>query len=357
MSKLSIPINKGNYSLDTLEREEQFYNYLSEGWEEEYFQYRTNWVKFAQDQYVADYPLLVDLELASICNLACPMCYTITDQFKSRVNAKLMDYDLFKKVIDEIEGHVPAVRLSLRGESTLNSHFIDCICYAHAKGIKEISFLTNGSKFTPDYFAKVMKAGASWITISFDGLGNKYEEIRSPNKFDEMLANIKEMKRIKQRYNTHKPVIKIQSIWPAIKTDPQAFYDTFAPHVDLVAFNPLIDYLGKDTDILYDHSFSCPQLYQRLVIGADGKVMMCANDEDSEIEIGNANTQSVRQIWHGEKLQEFRDIQKSKCGFKEIPICRKCYLPRLTTDDEVGVVKGRKFIVKNYAHRNQEIGE
>ena len=35
----------------------------------------------------------------------------------------------------------------------------------------------------------------------------------------------------------------------------------------------------------------CPQLYQRIVIGSDGKVMMCSNDEDGEVIIGNATTQ------------------------------------------------------------------
>ena len=44
---------------------------LSSGWEKDYNQYRSDWIKFPKNQKISDYPLLVDLELASICNLKC----------------------------------------------------------------------------------------------------------------------------------------------------------------------------------------------------------------------------------------------------------------------------------------------
>ena len=97
-NKQIIPINKGNYSsFETSNREKLFESYKSEGWKKEYNNYRENWSKFPQNQFVNEYPLLVDIELASVCNLKCPMCYTITDEFKEKVNAKLLDFDLFKK--------------------------------------------------------------------------------------------------------------------------------------------------------------------------------------------------------------------------------------------------------------------
>lgn len=356
MPETNIPINKGNYSMETPEREALFERYRGEGWEDEYREYRANWTKYAREQYVSEYPLLVDLELSSICNLNCPMCYTITAAFREKVNATLMDFGLFTAVIDEIYGKVPAVRLSLRGEPTLHKQFVECIRYAKSKGIREVSFLTNGSRLSAEYFEQIMDAGADWITVSLDGLGDTYESIRKPLRFDGMLENLKEMKSIKERHGTHKPVIKVQSVWPAIRDDPQLFYETLAPYVDLIAFNPLIDYLANDREILYEDNFSCAQLYQRCVIGADGVAMMCANDEGNAAPIGNANTESIYEIWHGKKLQHVRAIHRREDGFLEIPVCRKCYLPRSTEDDEVAVVQGREFIVKNYVDRSQVVG-
>lgn len=356
MNDRYVPINKGNYSMDTVEREALFEKSKALGWEKEYAQYRSDWVDFAQRQFVSEYPLLVDVELSSICNLSCPMCYTITEEFKQKVNSTRMDWELYKKLIDEIGGKVPALRLSLRGEATLHPRFFDAIRYAKEKGIKEVSTLTHGGKFTLGYFEKAVNAGIDWITISVDGVGATYNKIRAPLKFDDLLEKIKAIKRYKDEKGLRKPVIKIQGIWPAIEQDPQLYYDTFAPIADLVAFNPLIDYLGNDRQIEYLEDFTCPQQYQRLVIGADGLVMKCSNDEENREVIGDVNRESVYAIWHGEKMKAVREAQKRERGFMESGVCRKCYLPRKTNDD-VGRIGQRTFVVKNYVHRLQVIGK
>jgi radical SAM protein with 4Fe4S-binding SPASM domain len=353
-----VPINKGNYSMDTPEREEAFQRRLGEAWPEGYAAYRLSWSEYPRDQFISDYPLLVDIELASICNLKCPMCYTISAGFKEHVNTKRMEWPLFHKIIDEIGGRVPAIRLSLRGEATLNRHFVDCIRYAKAKGIKEVSTLTHGFKLTLPFFAQLAEAGIDWITISIDGIGATYERIRKPIRFDELLKKIKDIKRFKDERGLNRPVIKVQGIWPAIAENPDAYYQTFAPYVDLVAFNPLIDYLGNDSkaDIQFVEGFSCPQQYQRLVIGADGLVMKCSNDEENREVIGDIRKETVHQIWHGPKMQAVRDLHRQHNGFLQSAVCRRCYLPRRTKDEEVRI-DGRNVIVRNYVNRTQVIGK
>ncbi len=358
MSDRYVPINKGNYSMDTPERESLFEKYRGEGWEEEYKEYRKNWEQYPKKLHVSEYPLLVDIELASICNLKCKMCYTITDEFKTLVNTTRMDYELFKKIVDEIGGKVPAIRLSLRGEATLNKNFAECIAYAKENGIKEVSTLTHGGKLTLPFFKKIADAGIDWITISADGVGETYESVRKPLRFADLLEKLKNIKQYKIENNLHRPVIKVQGIWPALKDNPKEYYDTFAPYADLVAFNPLIDYLSndKESDIEYIKEFTCPQHYQRLVIGADGLVMQCSNDEENREVIGDIKIQSVHEIWHGEKLQKIRETHLREGGFLNKEICRRCYLPRKTEDEEASI-DGRVFIVRNYTNRNQLIGK
>ena len=351
-----MPINKGNYSMDTPEREALFEANRGYGWEEEYRQYRSNWERCAKEKVILDYPLLVDLELSTVCNLHCPMCYTTTEEFK-KVQKGFMDFALFCKVIDEIKGHVPAIRLSLRGEPTLHPDFIKCIYYAKQAGIKEVSTLTNASKLEPEFFEKMMLAGIDWITISLDGLKEQYEKIRFPLKFEDTLRKIKEIKRIKGNYHARRPVIKIQSVWPAVKNDVEEYYQLFSPYVDLIAFNPLVDYLDKDTEITYDDNFSCPQQYQRLVIGSNGKVMPCSYDEMNRMCVGDANIQTVHEIWHGKEMQHMREIHARYKGFLEVPLCKICCLPRETVENEQTTVHGEKIAIKNYVGRTQEIGK
>lgn len=352
-----IPVNKGHFEMDTKARIHDFHEKLSKGWEGEYKEYRKAWEFYPRNKEVRDYPILVDMELASNCNLTCAMCYTVTDEFKASVKRKLMDFELYKKVVDQVAGKIFALRLSWRGESTLHNKFIEAVSYAKMKGIKEVSFLTNGSMLTLDYFKKLAEAGADWITVSFDGLEEEYNKIRQPLTYKETLEKLRDIHEFKKNNCLEKPVIKVQGVWPAIRKDPEKFYNTLAKVTDLVAFNPLIDYLGKDSNIIYEENFTCPQIYERMFVSSTGEVMMCCADGYGEEVVGDANQESIHEIWHGEKLQRIRGLHNKKNGFLEVPICGKCYYPRKTEVDEVANINGRSILVENYINRKQVIGE
>jgi radical SAM protein with 4Fe4S-binding SPASM domain len=202
--------------------------------------------------------------------------------------------------------------------------------YAKRAGIKEVSTLTNGLRLNPALFTELMEAGLDWLTISFDGMGRTYDEIRAPATFDAAVEKIKAYKRIKEEAGSLKPVIKIQSVWPAIKDCAQEFYELFEPYVDHVASNPLVDYLRKDQDIEYLENFTCPVLYQRLVIGSDGKILLCSNDEMGMHPLGDANTDSLHEVWHGPRMEAARAIHRQHRGVELLEPCRHCYLPRKT---------------------------
>jgi len=351
-------INKGQFSLEPPEREAEFEKKRSFGVENFYLENRKQWREYPIKFYVADYPLHVDIELSTICNLKCPMCYTNTEKFKTNVHSGYMQEKLFKKLIDECaEGNVFSIRLSLRGESLIHPKVIDFIDYAKKKGIKEVSTLTNGLQLNEDKFKKMMDAGIDWITISFDGLGRTYEKIRYPAKYDHAIKKISNYSKLKQDVNRIKPVIKIQTILPAIQENPKAFYDIFFPITDMVSVNPLIDYLSLDDQkkILYEKNFSCPQIYQRLVVGSDGLVLMCTNDLFGEQIIGDANKQTIQSIWKSPKLEKARLSNKYHRGGTDYNICAKCYLPRKTEKDYIKI-GNRVVSIENYLNRSQIIG-
>lgn len=352
-----IPINKGQFTLETNERIQSFEEKRGHGVSEDYKQNRSQWTEFAKRQYVSDYPLHVDIELASVCNLQCPMCYTISPEFKAKVNTKLMDFDLFTRLVDQCAaGNVYSIRLSFRGESFLHKRILECLRYAKQKGIKEVSTLTNGLRLDEEMFKEMMEAGMDWITISFDGLGETYEQIRRPAKYERAVEKIANYAKIKADAGRVKPVIKVQSILPAIEKDPQAFYDVFAPITDMVSANPLIDFLQSKKDMPKIENFACPQIYQRLVVGADGLCMMCANDEEGKIIVGDANTQSIHEIWHGKEMSRVREIHRRCAGAKELSACAECYLPLQTYEAEVPV-GDRHVVAEKYVAGKQKVIE
>ena len=352
-----IPINKGHFELDTDQRKNNFEKKLSKGWEDEYHKYSSLWTSLAKNKEISDYPVLIDLELSSKCNLRCPMCYTTTDEFLEKVSLKFMDINLIKKIILEVSGKIYALRLSLRGESTLNPNFIEAVKFAKENGIKEVSTLTHGKKLTGNFLRKLVDAGIDWITVSIDGMHEDYNNIRRPLTWEGTLGRLKEIQDLKKQLNREKPVIKVQGIWPSIRKYPTEYYESLLPYTDLIAYNPLIDYLGNDTEIIYEDNFSCPQLYQRIVVGSDGNVLLCANDEEGRHFIGNANFQSIHEIWHGSKMNEARELHSQKDGFKEIPVCKDCYYPRKAIPDETAQVGDREITIHNYVNRAQEVGK
>jgi hypothetical protein len=350
-----VPINKGQFTLEPPEREAEFERRRGAGVEAEYAENRRQWREYAEQQSVSDYPVHVDLELASICNLRCPMCYTISDGFRAHVNAKLMDYDLFTKCVDECAANgVYSIRLSFRGEAFLHPRIVDCVRYAKSKGIKEVSSLTNGGRLDTKMFGELMEAGLDWLTISVDGVGEVYDEIRKPLKFDDMVAKLTEFKRLKEAAGRVKPVIKVQSVLPAIEKNPEEYYSIFAPITDMVSANPLIDFHESKEGLPKIPDFSCPQPYQRLVVGADGLCMLCMNDERGQYIIGDANNQSLHEIWHGERMSEARELHRRHQACGKLAPCRECYLPIQVRQDPVAVGE-RTVVAENYVSGRQRV--
>ena len=360
MGNNNVPVNKGHFELEPEDRLLSYRKKVSKGWEKEYIEYRKLWSVLPEMKEVSDWPLLVDLELASKCNLTCPMCPTITDEFLDKrvspFEGGLMDYNLATKIIDEVAGNIYSLRLSWIGESTLHPKLIDAVKYAKNAGIPEVSFLTNGTKLHLGYMKKLIDAGLDHMTISIDGMGDIYNSIRAPLTFEKTLKKLRDLRNHMDTHKLEKPLLKIQGIWPAIKKDPELYYDTFEPLVDLIAFNPLIDYLHNDNDIEYVDNFYCPQPYQRVVVGASGKVSMCSSDDFQDIEIGDVNYESIYNIWHGEKFDAVREQHQKKDGFLKIKPCKNCFYPRKTEANERVEIRGREILIENYTNRSQVIG-
>jgi hypothetical protein len=319
---------------------------------------RFRWHCYPRLRYVSRFPGHLDIEISSLCNMQCPMCFTVTDYFKTKIEKGLMDFELFKKIIDEaVKYNLYSIRISHRGEAFMHPEVIDFIRYAKNSGIKEVASLSNILALTPALFEQAMQAGLDWLTISFDGLGNTYESIRKPATFQESLAKIKEYKKIKDKFKTYKPVIKIQSIWPAIKDCAIEFVRLFEPYVDSIASNPLIDYLHKDdpAGIEYWKNFDCPVSYQRLTVLFDGLVPYCHNDEFCTYIVGDVNKDTIHNIWHGQDMTQVRATHQRHSGVYELSSCKYCFLPR-KSEPVIEQFGDRKIVVEKYTKRTEEIG-
>lgn len=348
MSEYTLMRNKGKYTFESNVREIDFEKKKSFGWINEYKSYRENWLVYPEQRTVSKYPLNVDIELTTLCNLKCPMCFTVTEGYDKFRKQEFMSFEMFKKIIDEIVGNVPAIRFSSSGEQTLHPEFLKCVAYAKKAGIKEISMVTNGSKLTEAFLGELVEY-VDWIIISVDGMDEEYERVRYPMKFQQIITSLKTLQQIKETKHIDKPVVQIQSVWTSIEGCYEEYYKLFKPITDLIQFGILIDY-ENEKNLIYEEDFCCSAIYQRMEVGFDGKVYPCCANNGIRLSVGNVNDQSLYAIWHGEKMQTIRKTHENN-EFKNIAMCRDCFLSRKLCVKKTNKIEDREFEVKEYVYK------
>lgn len=283
---------------------------------------RIQWYLYPHFKHVPDFPIHVDFEVSSICNLKCPMCYR---PHRSDKNDGLMDFDFFKKAVDECARHgLYSIRLSWRGEPTLHPSLADMVAYAKKAGIKEVSFISNGVKLQGDLAHALVEAGLDYFSVSIDGTDKTYEKIRYPSKFPEIVSKLRNMRALREKTGKGFPRIRINSVWSAVEKNADEYFSIFSPIVDYITINPDYDHSSKDSGINPAHV--CQYLYQRMTVMWDGTVPLCICDKSKEVILGNIATHSLHDMWRGEVMQKTRQ-QQIEGKTDTIAPCTKCQRP------------------------------
>lgn len=273
---------------------------LNQGAFNEWVLNRINWSLAPTYRLVAPFPLHVDIETASTCNMNCPMCYRdMLDETGQ------MDMELFTKIVDECERNgVYSVRLSWRGEALTHPRAKEMIAYA-AKRIPNVSFLTNAFYVEQDVADCLIENGVSYVAISFDGIESIYEAIRAPAKFQENRDRVKFLKDRREQAGKTRPQIRLCTIWPAVRENPEAYTNAMGPVSDYMVCNPYINFKGE---MKLKPDFICQYPWQRLVVHFDGKTQTCTGWNAHDIILGNAGETTLEAMWHSDRLNEVRDV-------------------------------------------------
>lgn len=295
--------------------------FLSQGYVFAHLIDRMKWSLCPKLHITSNFPSHIDIEVSSKCQLLCPMCG------QRRMNSKMrgnMDFELYKRILDECAARqVYSVKLSWRGEPVLNPNLFRMIKYAKEKGIKDVAFLTNVERFDDDKIRELIESEVDWISCSVDGLYETYDRIRYPAKFEDTVEKIKKIVEMRKKLNKQKPLIRIQTVFSAIKSNPTKYKNFWQPIVDKINFiADQIRQTGKK-DVVRDPDYVCQSPWQRMCIDFEGRVVQCHADYLEKNVLGDARKQSLYEIWHGEPFKRVRKLQKNKQSFKLKP-CREC---------------------------------
>lgn len=287
-------------------------------------------------------PIVVQIFPIYACNFTCEYCFHAVPKKKRGFVSDwpIMKVDLYKKCIDELalfDDQLKVLRFVGMGEPLLHKNIAEMVAYAVSKNVAiRVELLTNGSLLTKPMSDKLIAAGLSRLVVSLQGISkDKYRRISNVEiDFENFVSNIEYF--YKKKTNTHVYIKIVDYALDEMDTEKK-FYEIFGNICDSIAIEKAVPIMpGVDYEKVLKNASGgatqfglpvaniqvCPQPFFTMQINPDGKVVPCYQISYPAI-MGNANLQTMHEIWNGEPYRSFRRAMLD--GRNNVnDVCAKC---------------------------------
>jgi radical SAM protein with 4Fe4S-binding SPASM domain len=300
------------------------------------------------------YPSTASIEpISNVCQLKCPLCPTGLGRLN--YDRSIMSLETFKFVL----GKMPFVRtidLYKSGEPFLNPDIFAMVKYAAAQQI-EVIISTNFSFSRPDgFFEDIVNSGLWKLVISLDGASQEsYSQYRIGGNYELVMSNIIKLIEAKKRLRSRTPEIVWQFLVNRFNEHEIPAAEKIADNLKILLHIMPMDlddelpdfqpegtiqerkayWLPADKKYICDryqgeHRYPlfpgiCTQLFNRVIITADGKVFPCCWAWDRKSVVGDLLTESFEDIWYNQKYISSRSrFLKKDFHSKVQTVCFEC---------------------------------
>ncbi len=298
-------------------------------------------------------PWTMFIEPTNSCNARCSYCPTGDTELLRKVGRKntLMSWELWKKIVDDMRKfpqRIRRVNTYKDGESLLHPLYCKMIRYLRDANVTETIWTkTNGIPLNPDLNARLAACGLDMIGISVQHVHAQgfYDVARVRVDYEQYRANVLDLFQ-RSRDTGMQVSAKIADVGLS-SADKQKFLDDFGDRCDYIAIEGLHGWSASDikdwrlgTDNSFDgnprtHKIACPLAMYMLTVNANGDISVCNDDWAHWHQIGNVNTESLIDIWHGKKLRDFR-LMHLENRRHENRACATCdYVQALPAGDSI----------------------
>lgn len=284
------------------------------------------------------FPRVLRIEPSSQCNLSCSHCPTGTVD----MDRGIMNGNTFKNILKNIKeniAHIKVVVLYHGGEPLLNKSF-----FQYVSSIKKlnpeifIKTVSNGMALTESTVKKIINSELDAIEFSLDGLSaEESQHVRVKSKTSKVIKNVKYLIQEKLINNLQKPTISIATTQFVRSSDkgkiptqapiPEWLFSEFGDDVTYkTGFAMRWPHMGSNLNFELletagDLKNECDHVISTITVRADGTVVPCCYDLTSKLNMGNVNSDSLSNIWNGEKYKKLRKAISDKTPYS---ICSKC---------------------------------
>lgn len=295
------------------------------------------------------WPTHLQIEPSNLCNLKCALCPVTEGLNRSSCH---MDFNILKKVIDDLGEYVFLIVLWDWGEPFLNPRIYDMISYSKERYIKIVSS-TNGHIFAErDHAEQLVRSGIDSIIFAVDGVSQEtYERYRQRGNLNTVIEGIREVVRAKRSLNSKTPLVNLRLVLmkhnehevPRVKELGKRLgvdvvtFKTLNPHDDGriitnqeygAEFMPEEPSFQRFKCDLKRHNGThrrrnpCKCLWNCPTIHSNGEVCLCTFDVDNRYVLGNLEKENLRDIWRGSRYRKLR--RQFRENYQNIPLCSDC---------------------------------
>jgi radical SAM protein with 4Fe4S-binding SPASM domain len=230
---------------------------------------------------------MVEIETRTKCNRTCVYCPNSTHD---RGDVSMPDH-LFHSIVDQLQDLGFAGRMSFHfyNEPLLDDRLVDLIGYARrALPAVRIVLYTNGDRLTRQRFTDLVEAGVdiAWVTNH----GSSRNHCAWRHDLPAELAG-------HLRYQTHQ--------------NPEIFWTNRGGLLPAVASVP------------EPLAVPCTAISTTLVVTAEGRVVLCYEDYEGQVTLGDLTRQSIRDVWDGDQARALRRRLATGDRTCAVP-CRSC---------------------------------
>ncbi len=289
-------------------------------------EYRSKWKLNPSNHIVDTFPIHLDIESTSVCNLKCTFCASSIEKY----SYGYMPMERYRRIIDEgAEKGLYSVKLNFRGEPLLHRNIIEMVSYAKKKGIVDVFFNTNATKLTEEIGTRLIESGLDRLIVSFEGYSpDIYEANRVGAVFENVVNNVRNFSLLRKKFNSKTPILRLQTVVISRDADYldkyRAFWEEYADEITGIDM--------RDEAAVYSEldstGWECSYPWRRLCITWDGNVLTCpfTNKADNKYEwegLGAVDDRRIEDMWRGDEMARIRESH-IKCDSHRIDPCRFC---------------------------------
>jgi len=274
------------------------------------------------------FPLQVDFELNSTCQMKCAFCL----HGQTKVQKRLLPFETFAKAIDEAERFgLVSVKLNYINEPLLRRDLPRFIRYARAHGVLNVFFASNGLLLTEEVAAELIDARLSKIMISLDATTPKtFSLMRRSTKLSEIEANVRGLVAMKRRLGVSWPMVRVNFLRTATNaSEADAFVERWTGVADAIGFQRQVRMPGVDDDLLgvaeqgAGEPFRCSFPEKLLVVDSVGDILPCCTFSGREMAIGNLDTMTLAEAWEDAVRRRLLALHREGLGLT-VSTCAHC---------------------------------